>query len=280
MPELPEVETVARLVRPKLVGRRIEGAHVEWPKTVGELGPEAFARAVEETRVLRVWRRAKYIVIDLARGREPAGHLLIHLRMTGRLQVDRAASETPPYTRVELPLDRGRVLRFLDVRKFGRFEFRADLDGAFDHLGPEPLEGPWDANIFSRELRARRRQLKPLLLDQSFLCGLGNIYVDEALHRSGLHPLRRADRVPGPRAQRLFAEIQATLAEAIEREGSSFDAFYRTPEGQPGAYQHQFRVYGRQGKPCKSCGRSLIKIVVGQRGTHLCTRCQPAPRLL
>lgn len=280
MPELPEVETVARLVRPKLVGRRIEGAHVEWPRTVGELGPDAFARAVEGLRVKRVWRRAKYIVIDLERAGEPAGHLLIHLRMTGRLQVDRAATETPPYTRVELPLDRGKVLRFLDVRKFGRFEFRADLDGAFDHLGPEPLDGPWDAGEFSRELRARRRQLKPLLLDQSFLCGLGNIYVDEALHRSGLHPLRRADRVPGPRARRLFAEIQATLAEAIEREGSSFDSFYRTPEGQPGAYQHQFRVYGRQGKPCKACGRSLVKIVVGQRGTHLCTRCQPAPRLL
>jgi formamidopyrimidine-DNA glycosylase len=280
MPELPEVETVARLVRPKLVGRRIEGAHVEWPKTVGDLGPDAFGRAVEGARVVRVWRRAKYIVIDLVRGRTPAGHLLIHLRMTGRLQVDRASTETPPYTRVELPLDRGRVLRFLDVRKFGRFEFRADLEGAFDHLGPEPLEGPWEAADFSRELRARRRQLKPLLLDQSFLCGLGNIYVDEALHRSGLHPLRRADRVPAARAKRLFGEIQATLAEAIEREGSSFDAFYRTPEGQPGAYQHQFRVYGRQGKPCKSCGRSLIKIVVGQRGTHLCTRCQPAPRLL
>ncbi|MCA8980769.1 MAG: bifunctional DNA-formamidopyrimidine glycosylase/DNA-(apurinic or apyrimidinic site) lyase [Planctomycetes bacterium] len=280
MPELPEVETVARLVRPKLVGRRIEGAHVEWPRTVGELGPDAFARAIEGTRVTRVWRRAKYIVVDLERARAPAGHLSIHLRMTGRLQVDRAGTETPPYTRVELPLDRRAVLRFIDVRKFGRVEYRANLDGAFDHLGPEPLDGSWDAEDFSRELRARRRQLKPLLLDQSFLCGLGNIYVDEALHRSGLHPLRRADRVPAPRARRLFAEIQATLAEAIEREGSSFDTFYRTPEGQPGAYQHQFRVYGRQGKPCKACGRRLVKIFVGQRGTHLCTRCQPAPRLL
>lgn len=280
MPELPEVETVARLVRPRLVGRRIEGARVEWPKTVGELGPDAFARAVEGARVVAVRRRAKYIVVDLARGRGAAGHLLIHLRMTGRLQVDAAASETPPYTRVELPLDAGRVLRFLDVRKFGRFEYRADLERAFERLGPEPLDGPWDAADFSRELRARRRQLKPLLLDQSFLCGLGNIYVDESLHRSGLHPLRRADRVPAPRARRLFAEIRATLAEAIEREGSSFDSFYRTPEGQPGAYQHQFRVYGRQGKPCKACGRLLVKIVVGQRGTHLCTRCQPAPRLL
>lgn len=280
MPELPEVETVVRLVRPKLVGRRIVGARVEWPRTVGELGPDAFARAVEDTRVARVWRRAKYIVIDLERAGSAAGNLLIHLRMTGRLQVDRASSDDLPYTRVELPLDKGAILRFIDVRKFGRFEFRANLDRAFDHLGPEPLDGLWDADQFSRELRARKRQLKPLLLDQSFLCGLGNIYVDEALHRSGLHPLRRADRVPGPRAQRLFAEIQATLGEAIEREGSSFDTFYRTPEGRPGSYQHQFRVYGRQGKPCKSCGRRLVKIVVGQRGTHLCTRCQPAPRLL
>ena len=280
MPELPEVETVARLVRPKLVGRRLGTARVDWPRTVGDLGPDAFARAVEGKRVARVWRRAKYIVCDLEQRKRPAGHLLIHLRMTGRLQVDPASSEASPYARVELPLDRGGVLRFVDVRKFGRFEYRATLDGAFDHLGPEPLDGEWDGPTFSRELRARRRQLKPLLLDQSFLAGLGNIYVDEALHRSGLHPLRRADRVPAARARKLFDEIRATLAEAIEREGSSFDTFYRTPEGQPGSYQHQFRVYGRQGKPCKSCGRTLTKIVVGQRGTHLCTRCQPAPRLL
>ncbi len=129
-----------------------------------------------------------------------------------------------------------------------------------------------------RELRARRRMLKPLLLDQSFVAGLGNIYVDEALHRTGLHPLRRSDRVPPAAADRLVDEIRATLEEAVEREGSSFDAFYRTPEGQPGSYQHQFRVYGRDGKPCRTCGRVVRKIVVAQRGTHYCTRCQPAPR--
>ncbi len=280
MPELPEVETVARLVRPKLEGRRLGAAIVHWPRTVGDAGPDAFTRNVEGARVARVWRRAKYVVCDLERRGRPAGHLSIHLRMTGRLHVEPAAAEPSPYARVEVPLDRGGVLRFVDVRKFGRFEYRPTLDGVFDHLGPEPLGDEWDAARFARELRARSRQLKPLLLDQSFLAGLGNIYVDEALHRAGLHPLRRSDRVPAARARRLHDEIRATLAEAIEREGSSFDTFYRTPEGQPGSYQHQFRVYGRQGKPCRTCGRTLVKIVVGQRGTHLCTRCQPAPRLL
>jgi len=280
MPELPEVETVVRLVRPKLVGRRIEGATVYWPRTVGDQGPDAFARSIEGLRAVRIWRRAKYIVVDLERRGRAAGHLLIHLRMTGRLQVDPASSDGGKYVRVELALDRGKTLRFIDVRKFGRFEYREDLTGVFERIGPEPLDGDLDAAQFSRELRARQRQLKPLLLDQSFLAGLGNIYVDEALHRAGLHPLRRSDRVPGPRARRLFDEIQATLREAIRREGSSFDTFYRTPEGQPGSYQHQFRVYGRQGRACRACGRTVIKIVVGQRGTHLCTRCQPAPRVL
>ena len=153
-----------------------------------------------------------------------------------------------------------------------------DLTRAVAGLGPEPLEDGFTAESFRRALLARRRVLKPLLLDQSFLAGLGNIYVDEALHRAGLHPLRRSDKLPKRATDRLHAEIRATLTEAIEREGSSFDAFYRTPEGQPGSYQHQFRVYGRAGQPCRTCGRPIRKLVVAQRGTHVCTHCQRAPR--
>ena len=124
----------------------------------------------------------------------------------------------------------------------------------------------------------RRRMLKPLLLDQQFLAGLGNIYVDEVLHRARLHPLRRSDTVGRARAAALHRAVRAVLQAAIEHQGSSFDAFYRTPEGQPGSYQHQFRVYGRDGKPCPRCGRTIRKSVVGQRGTHTCPRCQPRPR--
>jgi formamidopyrimidine-DNA glycosylase len=119
--------------------------------------------------------------------------------------------------------------------------------------------------------------LKPLLLDQAFLAGLGNIYVDEALHLARLHPLRAADTLRGPAVGALHGAIRSTLEAAIEREGSSFDSFYRTPEGNPGSYQHQFRVYGRTGKPCPACGGPITRLVVGQRGTHVCPRCQRRP---
>jgi formamidopyrimidine-DNA glycosylase len=277
MPELPEVETVVRLIRPPLAGRKITGAQVYWERTLGGLTEGEFERSVRGRHVARVWRRAKQIVIDLEYRGRPAGHLLVHLRMTGRLHVHDRSVDQGPYVRVSLPLDKG-VLHFIDVRKFGRMLFREDPSEIFDALGPEPLEDGFTPEGFHAALRARRRVLKPLLLDQAFLAGLGNIYVDEALHRAGLHPLRRSDRISKAASRRLHGEIRATLLEAIEREGSSFDTFYRTPEGQPGSYQHQFLVYGRGGKPCRACGRTIRKLVVGQRGTHVCTRCQPAPR--
>lgn len=278
MPELPEVETVARLIRPGVEGRRVREAEVLWPRTAGGLGSGELTRHLEGRRIARVWRRAKWIVLDLERGGRADGHLLVHLRMTGRLHVVDAGTELDPYERVRLLLDRGRALQFLDVRKFGRFVFVEDTHEAFADLGPEPLGEEFTSDWFRRALRSRRRALKPLLLDQTFVAGLGNIYVDEALFRSRLHPLRRSDGLPGHSADALHGAIRSVLAEAIEREGSSFDTFYRTPEGKPGSYQHQFQVYGRDGRPCRVCGATLRKLVVGQRGTHVCLRCQRAPR--
>lgn len=278
MPELPEVETTVRLLRPGLEGRTILDARVDWPRSVGPDGEASFRAGVVGARIVALGRRAKYVVARLEREGRPAGALLVHLRMSGRLYVE-ARDESPAgeWVRVSLPLDRG-VLRFLDVRKFGRITFHQDPEAALAHLGPEPLTEEFTADALHRLLRARRRVLKPLLLDQTFVAGLGNIYVDESLHRARLHPLRRSDRVDRAASARLHAEIRATLEEAIEREGSSFDTFYRTPEGQPGSYQHQFQVYGRAGRPCLTCGREIVRLVVAQRGTHLCTRCQPAPR--
>jgi len=278
MPELPEVETVARLVRPHLEGRTITGARVLWERSVGGPKAAAFRRAVSGLRIERVWRRGKYVVIDTSRDGETAGALVVHLRMTGRLHVEDADHATGRFLRVALPLDDGRELRFIDVRKFGRFVLTPDPSAFLAHLGPEPLSAEFTSDWLATALAGRRRALKPLLLDQEFVAGLGNIYVDEALHVAGLHPLRRSDRVPRAKAEALHRIIRDVLAEAIEREGSSFDTFYRTPEGNPGSYQDQFRVYGRDGKPCRTCERPIMKIVVGQRGTHLCTRCQPAPR--
>lgn len=275
MPELPEVETVARLVRPKLVGRTLEGATVGWKRTLGGLAPAAFTRAIAAARVRSVERRAKWILVALERAGAPAGFLCVHLRMTGRLEVAPDDTEAGPWERVRVALDGGDVLRFVDPRKFGRVVFTRDPRQVLGELGPEPLGPDFTPEGFAAALRARRRLLKPLLLDQAFLAGLGNIYVDESLHRAGLHPLARSERVPPELAARLWREIRTVLAEAIEREGSSFDVFYRTPEGKPGSYQDRFRVYGRTGKPCLVCDTPIRYLTVGQRGTHLCPRCQP-----
>ncbi len=278
MPELPEVETVARLVRPHLEGRRIERTRVAWERTLGGRSRRSFSQAVRGARIRSVGRRGKFIVMPLVRSRRKIGALVVHLRMTGRLHVEAPGVDPGPYARVGLGLDDGRWLHFVDVRKFGRFQFEPDPDQRLADLGPEPLGDEFTCEGFREMLAARKRLIKPLLLDQSFLAGLGNIYVDESLHRTGIHPLTRSDRLEVSRVRALHGAVQEVLEEAIEREGSSFDTFYRTPEGQPGSYQHQFRVYGRRGKPCLTCGDPIQRIVVGQRGTHLCPRCQPRPR--
>jgi len=274
MPELPEVETAVRLLRPQLVGRTIGSARVYWLRTIGGQRAAAFARAVVGARVVGLRRRAKFIVADLGRDGRSAGALLVHLRMTGRLYVEAARAPRDPFVKLELALDGGRVLRFLDVRKFGRFLHVADAEQELSELGPEPLSDEFRVEWLARALRSRRRRIKPLLLDQQFLAGMGNIYTDECLHSSGIHPLARSDRIDGERVKRLHKAIRATLRAAIAREGSSFDTFYRTPEGKAGSYQDRFRVYGRAGEPCGKCGEPIRRVLVGQRGTHFCGSCQ------
>jgi formamidopyrimidine-DNA glycosylase len=278
MPELPEVETVARLIAPRLIGRSVRSVESLWLRTLGGASLEEFERDVVGARIVRVWRRAKYLVFDLQRARKPAGFLVGHLRMSGRMHVERADWDAGVHLRLSLALDNGSVFRFIDVRKFGRLSFERDLAGVFKKIGDEPLEPGFTPARLLELLHSRRRQLKPLLLDQSIVAGLGNIYVDEALHRARLHPLSTSTRVDRDGARRLHAAIVKTLRAAIEREGSSFDTFYRTPEGQPGSYQAQFRVYGREGRACRSCKTTIEKFSVGQRGTHVCPRCQPLLR--
>lgn len=275
MPELPEVETVARLLRPKLVGRSIRSGEVLWSRTIAAPRANEFVSKLVGARCVRVWRRAKFVVVDLSRRGAPAGHLVCHLRMTGRLQVERAGISTGPHLRVRLALDDRSELTFDDVRKFGRMWFVESLDELFRELGPEPLDASFDVDRFHASLEARSRRLKPLLLDQSFVAGLGNIYVDESLFRARLHPLCNSARIDRAAAARLHAAIREVLTAAIAREGSSFDTFYRTPEGKPGGFQDEFRVYDREGEPCVVCGTPIVKTFVGQRGTHFCRRCQP-----
>jgi formamidopyrimidine-DNA glycosylase len=270
MPELPEVETVIRMIRPSLEGRTIVGSRVLWRPMVGEA---RFGDRVRGARIEAVRRRAKYILIELDRG-----VLVGHLKMSGRMHVEAAGSPMLPYARLRLDLDDGHNLQFVDVRKFGRLRFAREAAELLPDLGPEPLGDEFTAAWFRKALRRRRRMLKPLLLDQAFVAGIGNIYADESLHRARLHPERRADTVPARAATRLHAAIREILFAAVELEGSTFDRFYRTPEGNPGSYQYKFRAYGKQGKPCPECGRPIRRIVVGSRGTHFCPRCQPKPR--
>ncbi len=280
MPELPEVETVARDLRPRLVGATIVGARTSWARTLRTHDPLAFAEAVAGRTVESVERRAKQLVIGLTGD----AALTIHLKMTGQLFVVPADAPEDPYVRLVLELADGRELRFRDIRKFGKVglygrdpvsgELVAEVGGAavFAGIGPEPLAAEFTVREFRRRLRRRKGRLKPLLLDQSFVAGVGNIYADESLWRSRLHPLRSASSLRPPDERRLFEAVRAVLSEAIDRRGSSIDD-YTAPDGD-GSMQERLDVYQRTGEACRRCGRPVRRVVVGARSTHFCSWCQ------
>ncbi|MBM3316688.1 MAG: bifunctional DNA-formamidopyrimidine glycosylase/DNA-(apurinic or apyrimidinic site) lyase [Candidatus Eisenbacteria bacterium] len=270
MPELPEVETIVRRLRgdadrPALIGRAFTGAAVLWPPTVSAPSPRRFAASIVGRRVEEIGRRGKFIVLSLN-----GATLLFHLRMGGGLAVERAGAPLPRDARLVLSLDDGQRLVFRNARKFGRAWLVADPAEVLGRLGPEPLDDRFRAADLGRGLRDRRRQLKPLLLDQAFLAGVGNIYADEALHRAGLHPSTDARRVSVAQAERLWRALRRVLRDAIRHNGTTFDSAY---EG--GGFGRRLRVYGRAGGPCRRCGAAIRRIVVGGRGTHFCPRCQP-----
>jgi formamidopyrimidine-DNA glycosylase len=283
MPELPEVETVARDLRPRLVGATIVGARTSWARTLRTHDPASFGDAIAGRTVEAVGRRAKQLVFELS----GEAALTIHLKMTGQLFVVPADTPEDPYVRLVLELADGRELRFRDIRKFGKVglygrdpvtgDLVADVGGAavFAAIGPEPLDEAFRIRDFRRRLRRRKGRLKPLLLDQSFLAGIGNIYADESLWRARLHPLRTVPTLRPSAERRLYESVRSVLAEAIERRGSSIDD-YTAPDGD-GSMQERLDVYQRTGEPCPRCGRPIKRIVVGARSTHLCTWCQRLP---
>jgi formamidopyrimidine-DNA glycosylase len=225
-------------------------------------------------RVRGVGRRGKWIVFDLDGGNA----LLVHLRMTGRLLIEPDGCADPDYLRIRFVFDDGRSLCFSDMRKFGRVWLLDDPAVVLGDLGPEPLADDFTAELLGEILAGRQRQIKPLLLDQRVIAGLGNIYVDEALWRAAIHPLRRSDTLSVDEVQRLHRSIQAVLDEAIEREGTTLDdRGYVGADGRPGGFAEELGVYGRAGEVCRRCGCAIERIVVAQRGTHICLECQPAP---
>lgn len=269
MPELPEVETIARFLRSgeqalPLPGRRIVQFSTTWPRHVERPSISSFRRRIKGRTIQTVERRAKYLLFPL-----DDGMLLIHLRMSGDLYMRPPGSEEDPYVHSRFHLDNGWQLRFSDARKFGRIYWTRDPQEVLGDLGPEPLEDEFTVALLLESLHARKRQLKPLLLDQSFVAGLGNIYVDEALHRARIHPLRRSDTLSQPEIEALWDSIRTTLQDGIHHNGASIDWVYRG-----GDYQNHFQVYKQEGQPCVFCSETIRRIIVGQRGTYFCPNCQ------
>jgi formamidopyrimidine-DNA glycosylase len=276
MPELPEVETIARTLRPELEGRTVAEALVRDP-SVTPLSPRALAALVRGRVVQGVSRRGKLLVLELA-----GGHTLaFHLRMTGRVYVAEAlglpAHPGPEDRRVRLvlALDNGRHLHFHDVRRFGTVH--AFGPGGLEHwrfaatLGPEPLE--CGCQEFRSRFAGRKARIKSLLLDQTVLAGVGNIYADEALHRAGIRPTARAAALSPARLERLHRAVRDVLREAIEACGSSIRD-YRDGQGNAGSFQNAFRAYGRAGRPCLRCGAAMRACKVAGRTSTWCPECQ------
>jgi len=274
MPELPEVETVVRDLRANgLEGAVIRSVNVRWPRTVAGSTPGRFSAALVGRTVAELSRRAKYIVIALDSG----SRLLIHLRMTGKLRFAAPDEHPGTHDHIVIALADGRRLFFNDTRKFGRFRIAVPGPDPLAHLGPEPLDDAFTPDVLRRQLADKSRMLKPLLLDQTTVAGLGNIYVDEALWQARLHPCRRADTLAPAETRRLHAAIVAVLRRAVDNCGTTLgdgETNFYSVSGHRGRNADALNVFRRDGLPCPRCGTALERTVVGQRGTHFCPRCQ------
>lgn len=270
MPELPEVETIVRSLRsggrgqPALLGRQVRSVSLNWARTLAEPSAEEFAARISGQVFRSVERRAKYLVLGLERD-----FMLVHLRMSGDLRVEADGEAQQVHDRLLLHLSDGMRLVFNDARKFGRVWLVNDPQSILAGLGPEPFDSALNAELFNHMLQGQHRQIKPLLLDQSFIAGIGNIYADEALHGAGINPLTPSNQITALKGAILLDAIREVLKAGIERNGASFDWAYRG-----GKYQNQFRVYQRTGEPCPVCGAPIERRVIGQRSAHFCPVCQ------
>ncbi|MUT65816.1 DNA-formamidopyrimidine glycosylase [Paenibacillus sp. NEAU-GSW1] len=279
MPELPEVETVKRTLIELVAGKRIQSVTVRLPRIIQRPAePEQFAAALEGRTIQTVERRGKFLRIMLD------GLVLVsHLRMEGRYGMFNSDEPIALHTHVLFHFDDGTDLRYSDVRQFGTmhlFEQGKDLElPPLNKLGLEPLDNAaFTLVAFKEALAKRSTKIKPLLLNQEYIVGLGNIYVDESLFAAGIHPERAANELKPAEWKKLYEAVVATLASAVEAGGSSIKS-YVNGQGEMGMFQQQLLVYGRKDEPCTSCGRPIEKFVVGGRGTHICKHCQKLPRI-
>jgi formamidopyrimidine-DNA glycosylase len=277
MPELPEVETVCRTLNTLITGKKIARVTVNLPRILQQPDdPQLFSAQLEGRTFQSVERRGKFIRLLMD------GLVLVsHLRMEGRYGLYDQETPVERHTHVIFHFTDGTELRYKDVRQFGTMHlFRSGEElqaPPLNKLGLEPLEEGFTLEVFRRVLGKRSTKIKPLLLNQEVIVGLGNIYVDEALHMAGVHPETSANELKRKEQELLHGAIVQTLSAAVEAGGSSIKS-YVNGQGEMGLFQHQLRAYGRTGEPCATCGSPIEKSVVGGRGTHICPKCQKRSR--
>ena len=272
MPELPEVETVKNELSPYIIGRCVTGVTLLWEGIVKEPSAEEFRSRLIGQRITGITRRGKYLIVSLSSG----DLLIIHLKMTGSLLVNQDSSEPPKYTRAVIHLDKDTSIFFRDPRKFGAMRLVKDKDSIVGKLGPEPLEADFTSQVLAQLLAKRTAPMKALLCEQNLIAGIGSMYADEALFATGVHPLRSGESLSQEEIERLYNAIRKILWSAIGNKGASTNTYFR-PDGTRGTAHFEFKVAHRGGKPCANCGTPIERIVVRNRGTYFCPKCQPEP---
>ncbi|PKM29464.1 MAG: DNA-formamidopyrimidine glycosylase [Gammaproteobacteria bacterium HGW-Gammaproteobacteria-11] len=269
MPELPEVETTRRGIAPHLEGRTVtrlivRNRSLRWPI------PEDLAIQIEDQTFSQIRRRAKYLLMDIG-----GGSLISHLGMSGNLRLVPAGSPVAKHEHVDIELDSGMALRYTDPRRFGAMLWvkAGEVHPLMFKLGPEPLSDAFDGERLYQCSRGKAMAVKPFIMDNAVVVGVGNIYATEALFAAGIDPRREAGRISRARYQRLAEEIKRILAYAIERGGTTLRDFIGG-DGQPGYFQQELFAYGRGSEPCKVCGTTLSEVRLGQRSSVFCRRCQ------
>lgn len=273
MPELPEVETIRRSLQDKIKGKTLVGVEVFLEKMVKGIDMDNLDAKLNGKKVTRLDRRGKYLIIHLSGGLA----MVIHLRMTGQLLYCLPEEKALKHTHVVFHFNDKRELRFVDQRQFGKVQLvpikELDTVSGLKTLGVEPLSDQFTREFIKKELRNRRTKIKPLLLDQTIIAGIGNIYADEALFRAMIHPERVASALTPREASRLYLAIKEVLIEGIENRGTSIKD-YIDGDGNQGSNQSNLRVYGREGEPCPKCGKTIERKAIGGRSSHFCPKCQ------
>ena len=269
MPELPEVETTINDLRPSVIGRRITRVDVLFSGTIAEPEAEQFKEGLTGRRIMEITRRGKHLIFKLDNGQ----YWIVHMRMTGSMILKPSEEEPAGSIRIVIHLDSGMAVHFRDMRRFGKMWLVDNADRVVGRLGPEPLEPEFTPAVLARILDNRKTAIKALLLDQTLIAGIGNMYADEALYQARIHPLQPGNTLTGAEIKRLHGAIQQVLMQGIRNKGASTETYIR-PSGVKGEAHLQFQVAHQKGKECPVCGGPIARITVHQRGSFFCPRCQ------